>query len=105
MLLALSQIEWRPFQKEILKIVRGKADDRAIYWLYSIEGDMSKSMLVKHLVDQYEALKINTQAAKVPEASSAAVRVDAGKRRQDKNTKRSRSIRRLPRCRRRRRRR
>ena len=49
-----SQIEWRPFQKKILKIVEGKADDRAIRWYYSIQAEVGKSRIATELVERYE---------------------------------------------------
>ena len=59
-----SQIEWRPFQKKILKIVEGEADDRAIHWFYSIQGKVGKSRVAKELVERYGALIIDPQKAK-----------------------------------------
>jgi hypothetical protein len=53
-----------PFQKKVFEIVDDAANDRAIYWLYSILGDMGKSWLVRQLVKHYKALLINPNAAK-----------------------------------------
>ena len=58
------QFKWRPFQKKILKIVAGEADDRAIHWIYSIQGSVGKSRVAMALVERYGALMIDPQKAK-----------------------------------------
>lgn len=57
-------IAWRPFQQDILTMVNSEASDRAIYWIYSLQGSVGKTLLAKQLITLYDALIIDPQAAK-----------------------------------------
>ncbi len=47
--------EW---QQEILDRVRGEADDRKVYWFWSAEGNVGKSVLCKHMVLKENAIVV-----------------------------------------------
>lgn len=51
----------RPFQKEIVEIIKGPVDDRKIYWYWEETGHVGKSYFTKHLCMKYRALAINGQ--------------------------------------------
>ena len=53
-----------PFQHDILEIIGGDASDRAIYWIYSMQGECGKSYLAKWLVQEHGALVINAQTTR-----------------------------------------
>lgn len=44
-----ANITWRPFQKEILKIIMGAPSKRQIYWYWEPKGNMGKSFLIKYI--------------------------------------------------------
>ncbi len=46
------------WQKEILEMVRGPADDRKVYWYWSSEGNIGKTVLCKHMVLKEDALVV-----------------------------------------------
>ena len=46
------------WQTEILEMVRGEADDRKVYWFWSAEGNVGKSVLCKHMVLKEDAIVV-----------------------------------------------
>lgn len=42
------------WQKDIVKIVESKPDDRTIYWFYEHKGNVGKTSLIKYLLVKYE---------------------------------------------------
>ncbi len=50
--------ELYPWQQEILDMVRGEADDRKVYWYWSSEGNVGKSVLCKHMVLKENAIVV-----------------------------------------------
>lgn len=51
--------EW---QKDIIKIVEGPRDDRAIHWYYETKGNVGKSTFSKYLVVRHKALVLSGRA-------------------------------------------
>ncbi len=46
------------WQLEILDMVRGEPDDRKVYWYWSAEGNVGKSVLCKHMVLKEDAIVV-----------------------------------------------
>ncbi len=46
------------WQQEILDMCRGEADDRKVYWYWSSEGNVGKSVLCKHMVLKEDAIVV-----------------------------------------------
>ncbi len=46
------------WQKDILNMVRGEASDRKVFWYWSAEGNVGKSVLCKHMVLKEEAIVV-----------------------------------------------
>ncbi len=46
------------WQEEILDMVRGKPDDRKVYWYWSDSGNVGKSVLCKHMVLKEDAIVV-----------------------------------------------
>ena len=57
-------IAWRPFQQDILTMVNSEASDRAIYWIYSLQGQVGKSRLATELITLHDALIVDPQKTK-----------------------------------------
>ncbi len=47
-----------PWQQEILDMVREEPDDRKVYWYWSSEGNVGKSVLAKHMVLKEDAIVV-----------------------------------------------
>lgn len=47
------------WQKEIIDIVKGKVDERKVYWYWDIKGNIGKSALAKHLGLCYDGIKLD----------------------------------------------
>lgn len=46
----------REWQKDVIDIVQGPADDRTVHWFYDEIGNMGKSRLTRHLIAEHGAL-------------------------------------------------
>ena len=56
------ELEWRPFQRDVLVLVAKASDGRTIYWIYSLQGKLGKSTLANWLVEKRDALVISATA-------------------------------------------
>lgn len=54
----LKETELRPWQKQIVDIVKGPVDDRKIYWFWEPEGNIGKSALVRYLMIKHNAVQV-----------------------------------------------
>lgn len=54
--------EWRPWQAEVLAHIEQAPHDRAIFWVYGLEGNEGKSLLTKYLVSKGGCLLSGTVA-------------------------------------------
>lgn len=48
--------ELRPWQKEIVDLIKTEPDDRTIHWYWSTKGNVGKSALTKYLVVHHNAI-------------------------------------------------
>lgn len=48
--------ELRPWQQEIVNLIKTEPDDRTIHWYWSAKGNIGKSALTKHLVVRYNGI-------------------------------------------------
>jgi len=48
----------RPYQSEIVNIVKGKPNDRLVYWYYDSKGNIGKSAMCKYLIKTFNSLLI-----------------------------------------------
>ncbi len=53
-----NNVEWRPFQKEILGLLDGETDERKIRWYYDKTGNIGKSYLIKYICIKYTGVII-----------------------------------------------
>lgn len=56
-------VDWKPWQKELIDETRNKPDDRSIIWYYDLQGGSGKSFIAKHLgmyQDAFVSSKANT---------------------------------------------
>lgn len=44
-----NNVKWKPFQKEILNIIKTEPDSRTIHWYWDSKGNIGKSYLVKYI--------------------------------------------------------
>lgn len=44
------------WQKDIIEIIKAPADDRKVFWYWSVRGNVGKSQFVKHLCMNYNAI-------------------------------------------------
>lgn len=44
------------WQKDIIEIIKAPADERKVYWFWSVKGGIGKSQFVKHLCMNYNAV-------------------------------------------------
>lgn len=49
----------RPFQAEIVNLIKEEPDTRSIYWYWETEGNVGKTSLCKHLCINYNCLVLN----------------------------------------------
>nr|WPR18742.1 MAG: replication polyprotein [Chemarfal virus 96] len=49
-------VEWRPFQKEILEYIDEEPDDRTVIWVVDKEGGKGKSYLAKYIYLNYPTI-------------------------------------------------
>lgn len=49
-------VEWKPWQKQILDIIETKPDNRTIHWYYENEGNTGKSFLTKYIALKYNVI-------------------------------------------------
>lgn len=52
----LDEINFTPWQKQIIEIIKEEPDDRAVHWFWSEKGKMGKSTFAKYLVAKKNAL-------------------------------------------------
>ena len=50
--------ELRPFQQDLVNIIKEPADDRTIIWIADINGNIGKSALAKYLIHRYGTIYI-----------------------------------------------
>jgi len=53
----------RPWQKDLMDVVLGPANDRTIVWVYDEDGNKGKSRLTKHLVFEHNAILLTGKLA------------------------------------------
>lgn len=61
-------VSWKPWQQDIIRLVRSEPDNRSIYWYWEPEGNVGKSFLVKYLCVKYDALMVFGKAADIKHA-------------------------------------
>ncbi len=49
-------VVWYPWQQDVIDIIEGKVDKRAVYWFWDPVGDSGKSYLMKWLFLNYECI-------------------------------------------------
>lgn len=49
-------VEWRDWQTNIINLVEGPIDPRAIHWFWEPDGNVGKSFLTKYLVIKYKCI-------------------------------------------------
>lgn len=54
-----SQFRPRPWQQQLLDLVKEPANDRTIIWVYDKDGNKGKSRLAKHLVCEHQAILLS----------------------------------------------
>lgn len=67
--------ELRPWQADILEIVRTDPDDRTIHWYWETVGNVGKTSLCKHLVLKHDAQMLNGKKADMAHALRDDIRV------------------------------
>jgi len=55
----LLEIDPKPWQRRVIKVVEGPVNSREIIWICDFVGGLGKSYLAKHLVDSYMAFYCN----------------------------------------------
>lgn len=48
-----ANVEWRPWQKQVLEILKTKPDSRTIHWFWEDKGNVGKSFLCKYIYLKY----------------------------------------------------
>lgn len=51
-----SEVEWKPFQQEIIDICSGEPDKRKVYWYYEEDGNTGKSFLTRYMIAKENAV-------------------------------------------------
>lgn len=54
----LSEDQLRPWQKDIIEIIKKEPDDRKIYWYWEPNGNMGKTTFAKYLSLKFDAIPI-----------------------------------------------
>lgn len=54
----LAHGQYKPWQQEIVDIIKGPVDKRKVYWYYDVKGGAGKSTLVRHLKIQKKVIGI-----------------------------------------------
>lgn len=52
----------RPWQQEVVDIIKEEPNDRTIHWFWESKGNLGKSALVKYLVVKHDALVLSNKA-------------------------------------------
>lgn len=66
----LKDTELKPWQKELIETVQGKADRRVVHWYYSMAGATGKSSTAFHIVMKYDGIKCVGKASDIKYAVS-----------------------------------
>ena len=64
LLASRQDLEFRPFQSGVLEIANQEPSDSAIYWFYSMQGNVGKTRLAEQLIKLYDALLVKPKAPK-----------------------------------------
>lgn len=51
--------EFKPFQLELINIIKEEPDDRSIYWYWEKKGNVGKTSVCKHLCMNYNCIILN----------------------------------------------
>lgn len=65
--------ELRPWQNEVLKILRTEPDNRSIYWLWCEEGGSGKTTFIKHFLSCYPELRGIVSGGKAADVQNQVV--------------------------------
>lgn len=58
------KIIWRPWQKQVMKILEEPVNERKIYWFYDKKGGVGKTKLSRYISLNYSALYLNNAKTK-----------------------------------------
>ena len=58
----LNEKDLYKWQKDVIKIIEGPKDDRAIHWYYETKGNVGKSTFCKYIVVKHKALVLSGRA-------------------------------------------
>lgn len=61
---------WRPWQRSILDIVEGPADERTVHWVFDKDGGKGKTTLARYICVTYGALCIGGKTSDIMFAAS-----------------------------------
>lgn len=56
LLKAYENVVWKPWQKQVIDIIKGDADNRTVNWFWEASGNVGKSFLAKYLYLKYGAI-------------------------------------------------
>lgn len=62
------------WQTDIMEIIKGKVDDRKVYWYWESRGGVGKSCFTRHLILKHNALAIGSKARDIRYAISEFVK-------------------------------
>ena len=57
--------DWYEWQAEMLAVIEGEPDSRAIYWIYDAEGNAGKTELAKYLLTNKSAVVLSGKTADI----------------------------------------
>lgn len=69
-------VEWKPWQQDVIDLIAQDTSSRTIYWIFEAEGNTGKSFLTKYLVLESSAILCQGKSSDILHAVAKAV--DAG---------------------------
>ncbi len=58
-------VTWKPWQKQILDLIRSTPDSRTVHWFWGSKGNIGKSFLTKYLIMRFNALIVSGKASDI----------------------------------------
>lgn len=59
------EVQWHPWQQQVLQIIESKPDRRKVYWFWEPEGNHGKSFLSKYIDWKFDAIIANGKQSDV----------------------------------------